>query len=87
MISTYLKPLDEVDKLRDQHLSFLDEQEARGVVAGAGRRTPPVGGVVILDVSTEEEARATMARDPYVLHGAAEYEAIGFDPSRGPLKK
>jgi len=86
MISTYLVPLDEVDRLRNQHLSFLDALEQRGLVVSAGRQDPPAGGVVILDVASEAEAFEVMAQDPYVLANAAEYRATGFTPSRGVLK-
>jgi uncharacterized protein YciI len=86
MISTYLVPLDEVDRLRDQHLAFLDTLEQRGLMVAAGRQDPPAGGVVILDVAGEAQAFETMAQDPYVLAGAAQYRATGFTPSRGVLK-
>lgn len=86
MISTYTVPIEEVDKLRGAHLAFLDGLESEGKVVSAGRRTPPVGGVVVLNVATEAEARQIMAHDPYVLGGVGEYEAVGYSPSRGLLK-
>lgn len=86
MISTYSVPLEEVDKLRDAHLAFLDEKEALGLVVSAGRQDPPRGGVVILDVPSEAEAFAVMADDPYVKGKVGEYRAVGFDPSRGVLQ-
>jgi uncharacterized protein YciI len=85
MVSTYRKPLDEVDLVRADHIAFLDTLIAAGVVVGAGRQEPPVGGVVLLDVATEAEARAIMADDPYVLRGVADYESIGWNPTRGRL--
>jgi uncharacterized protein YciI len=85
MISTYLAPLAEVDALREDHLRFLDGLEQRKLVVSAGRQDPPVGGVVILAVATESEAVALMADDPYVRAGAARYQAIGWQPSRGAL--
>jgi len=85
MISTYLKPLDEVDAVRDDHLSFLAGLEQRGLVVSAGRQDPPVGGVVILNVDSEAEARALIAEDPYVKAGVAAYTPTGFKPSRGVL--
>jgi uncharacterized protein YciI len=85
MISTYTVPLEEVDKLRDAHLGFLDEKEALGLVVSAGRQDPPNGGVVILDVPSEAEAFAVMADDPYVKGQVGEYRAVGFNPSRGVL--
>jgi uncharacterized protein YciI len=86
MISTYTVPLEEVDKLRDAHLAFLDEKEAAGLVVSAGRQDPPNGGVVILDVASEAEALAVMADDPYLKGKVGEYKAVGFNPSRGVLQ-
>ena len=86
MISTYVVPLAEVDQLRDAHLAFLDALEERGLVVSAGRQDPPKGGVVILDVPSEEEAHAVMADDPYVKAKAGVYQATGFNPSRGVLQ-
>jgi uncharacterized protein YciI len=85
MISTYLRPLDEVDEARPDHLRFMDELEATGVVVGAGRQDPPVGGVVLLDVASADEGRALLAGDPYVQRGLARYDAICWNPVRGAL--
>jgi uncharacterized protein YciI len=85
MISTYLVPLDEVDAARADHFEFLAGLEARGLVVGAGRQDPPTGGIVLLDVDTEAEARALFADDPYVVRGLARYEPTGWKPTRGAL--
>lgn len=85
MISTYLAPLDEVDAARADHLDFLAGLEAMGVVVGAGRQDPPTGGIVLLDVDSEAEARALLAEDPYVTRGLARYEPTGWKLARGPL--
>ena len=85
MVSTYLRPLGEVDAARSEHLRFMDGLEATGVVVGAGRQDPPVGGIVLLDVASADEGRELMAGDPYVQRGLARYEPIGWDVVRGPL--
>jgi uncharacterized protein YciI len=85
MISTYLRPVAEVDAARPAHLRFMDDLEATGVVVGAGRQDPPVGGIVLLDVATAEQASELMAGDPYVQQGLARYEPVGWDVARGPL--
>ena len=85
MISTYLKPLDEVDAAREDHFSFLAGLERRGLAVTAGRQTPPVGGIILLDVDTEAEAQELIAQDPYVQRGLAAYTATGWQPSRGVL--
>jgi uncharacterized protein YciI len=85
MISTYLGPLEEVDKARDDHSKYLDGLERRGLVITAGRQDPPTGGVIVFDVDTAEEATALIADDPYVQRGLAEYRPIGWKPTRGVL--
>ena len=85
MISKYLVPLDEVAKVRDEHLAFLEGLVEQGVVVAAGRQNPPVGGLVLLDVADEERANEVISRDPYVLTGTAEYTAIGWLPTVGRL--
>jgi uncharacterized protein YciI len=85
MISTYLAPLDRVDQAREAHLAFVGELERAGVLVSAGRQDPPTGGVIILNVDTEAEARELMAPDPYLQQGLAEYAATGWKPTRGVL--
>jgi uncharacterized protein YciI len=85
MISTYLRPIEEVDAIRPKHLEFMDGLQEHGLLVGAGRRIPPTGGLVLLDVDTDEEATATMALDPYVTGGCATYEPVGWTVTRGPL--
>ncbi|SFF67300.1 Uncharacterized conserved protein YciI, contains a putative active-site phosphohistidine [Actinoplanes philippinensis] len=85
MISTYLKPLDEVDAARADHLAFVDELEKTGYAVTAGRMDPPTGGIILLDVDTEAEAHEVMATDPYVVRGLASYAATGWHPTRGVL--
>jgi uncharacterized protein YciI len=85
MISTYLRPLEEVDAARPDHFRFMDELEAAGHVVGAGRQEPPTGGIVLLRADSAEAAAALLADDPYVQRGLAEYRPVGWHVSRGPL--
>jgi uncharacterized protein YciI len=85
MISTYLKPLAEVDAAREDHLNFVADLEKRGFSVTAGRQDPPLGGIILLDVDTEAEAQALIADDPYVQRGLAAYTATGWQISRGAL--
>jgi hypothetical protein len=52
----------------------------------AGRQDPPVGGVILLNVTDQAQADEIIAEDPYVKAGAAEYTALGWLPTRGALK-
>jgi len=85
MISTYQKPLAEVDAARADHLAYIAELETGGYSVTAGRIDPPTGGIILLDVDTEEEAQALIAKDPYVQRGLATYTALGWQPTRGAL--
>ncbi|MEV6305767.1 YciI family protein [Actinoplanes sp. NPDC051861] len=85
MISTYQKPLAEVDAARDDHLAFVADLEKRGFCVSAGRQDPPNGGILLLDVDTEAEAHALIADDPYVQRGLAAYVATGWNITRGAL--
>ena len=85
MISTYLKPLPEVDEAREDHLAFVADLERRGFCVTAGRQDPPNGGILLLDVDTEAEAHALLTDDPYVRRGLAAYTATGWQPTRGAL--
>ncbi|WP_436537150.1 YciI family protein [Actinoplanes sp. HUAS TT8] len=85
MISTYQKPLAEVDQAREDHLAFIADLEERGLSVSAGRQDPPVGGIVLLDVDTEAEAQEIFAQDPYVVRGLATYAAVGWLVTRGAL--
>ncbi|KHD76362.1 YciI family protein [Actinoplanes utahensis] len=85
MISTYQKPLAEVDAARADHLAYLADLEAGGYSVTAGRIDPPTGGIILLDVDTEAEAQELIAKDPYVQRGLATYTATGWHPARGAL--
>jgi uncharacterized protein YciI len=85
MISKYLALLERLDEARPDHARYLDGLEKAGYVVSAGRQDPPVGGVIIFDVDTADEARALIADDPYVQRGLAEYEPYGWVPTRGLL--
>jgi uncharacterized protein YciI len=86
MMSTYLVPLDEVDKVRDEHLVYVDDLLERGLALAGGRQEPAVGGILLLNVADEDQAREVIAQDPYVRHGVAEYRPVGWQPTRGVLK-
>ncbi len=78
--SKYIKPLDEIDALLVEHRRFLDEQYRNRKFVCSGPQDPRVGGVIIADVDSVEEARDIMKRDPFSIHGAADYQFIAFAP-------
>lgn len=87
MLSTYIRPLPKVDELRPTHREFIARPDRSGILVAAGRRRPAVGGVVLLDVPTEQDALRIMAADPYVTHGVASYEPIEWLIASGSVAR
>jgi len=53
----------------------------RGVTPGGADKKPRVGGVILANVGIDE-AREIMKKDPFTIHGAAEYQFIEFTPGK-----
>lgn len=82
LLSRYLKPLDEVDKVTAEHRAFLEEHYASGDLLISGPQNPRTGGVIITKEMTREAVEAMLANDPFVKHGLSEYQIIEFKPTR-----
>ncbi|RFU65127.1 YciI family protein [Peribacillus glennii] len=82
VLLTYRKPLEEVDKFLDGHISFLDKYYEQKVFICSGRRNPRTGGVILANVKTEQEMQAIIEEDPFYSHNLAEYEVIEFIPTK-----
>lgn len=82
VLLNYIKPLEEVDKHRPEHLQFLDRYYAAGKFICSGRRNPVTGGVLLVNVDSLAEAQKIVQEDPYSRHQMAEYEFIEFTPSK-----
>jgi uncharacterized protein YciI len=76
----YTRPLEEVEKVRASHRSFLDECVATGHLVVSGPRKPKTGGVLLVRGSSLEEVKAIFAKDPFHVAGVASYEFVEFDP-------
>ena len=79
-LSTYLKPLNEVDLYRDDHRSYLKELIAKDKLLVSGRQNPPVGGVLIFKIASKEAVEQLLKEDPFTKAGVAEYKIIEFKP-------
>lgn len=78
----YLVPLQRIDELLADHRAFLDALYADGTLIASGPQEPRVGGVILARGNDEARVRATFARDPFAVHGAARYEFLRFHPTR-----
>ena len=78
---TYLKPVEEIDALMHDHVEWLKKGYADGLFIASGRRIPRLGGVILARSGDEQALRDTLARDPFVIHGAARCDVVEFAPS------
>jgi len=79
-ISTYLKPLSEVDLYVTEHRSYLRKLVDSNKLLICGRQSPPVGGVLVAKIASKEEFLALLKEDPFMKAGVAEYKIIEFKP-------
>jgi len=63
------------------HRQFLDSYCKAGKFILTGGLTARPAGVVLANVSSEDELKAILAEDPFVREQVAEYEVIEFKPS------
>jgi uncharacterized protein YciI len=82
ILLTYVRPLDEIDRLVDDHNAYLERNYDAGRFIVSGRREPRIGGVIIAHAESVREINATVAEDPFVREGVAEHEVIEFVPSK-----
>jgi uncharacterized protein YciI len=78
---TYLKPVEDVDALMHDHVEWLKKGYDDGFFIASGRRVPRTGGVILARSGDEPALRAMLARDPFVIHGAARCDLVEFTPS------
>jgi len=62
------------EKIMDDHYNYLKYLVKKNKVLIAGPHFQPVFGLIILDVASEEEAKAIMEKEPSVVQGVHTYE-------------
>src|SRR5262249_37730272 len=75
-VSTYRKPLEEVEAFYPAHREWLMKHYASGRFLGSGPRMPRTGGVILARVESREEFLALLADDPFLVNGVSEYEVF-----------
>lgn len=79
-VLNYIRPLEEVNEKREEHLSFIRNYIQSGKFLMAGRQTPPAGGAIIAHNLTREELKEILINDPYYVNKLAEHTIIEFTP-------
>ena len=80
ILGKYTKPMQVIDALLTEHREFLDKYYKNVKFICSGPQNPRVGGVIVANVGTVDEARQIMKNDPFYINGAAEYQFIEFLP-------
>lgn len=82
LLSRYVKPMDEVDRLIPEHRAFLERYYASGLFIVSGPQQPRVGGVIVTADAPREAIDAALAEDPFVREGVSDYEIIEFNATK-----
>lgn len=81
IVLKYVKPLSQVDKHMRAHVAYLKAQYRDGVFIASGRRNPRTGGVILARAMSPEALAEILAKDPFFVHGLAEFDIIDFATS------
>jgi uncharacterized protein YciI len=76
----YSKPTEEVDKVLESHLKYLEKYCSLQKFICCGRLNPRTGGVIICNAKNREEVEALIKEDPFYIEEIGEYEIIEFLP-------
>lgn len=74
----YLKPIEIVNKFREQHLDFLNKLAAEKKVIFGGRISDNSGGIAIFDLNNKKELEDILKNEPYFLNKVAIHEITEF---------
>ena len=86
LISTYTRPLDEVDAVLGDHIEWVTRHYREGRFLVSGRREPPVGGAIVMRARDRDEVDAVLATDPFQRAGLARYEVHEFSATDFPRR-
>lgn len=77
----YKKSIEEVNKVLEAHLEYLDKYFEKGKFICTGKKSfPELGGVILFDSNNLEEAKKILYEDPFYIEEIADYEIIEFQP-------
>ena len=77
----YKKSMEEVNKVLEAHLKYLDKYFEKEKFICTGKKSfPELGGVILFDSNNLEEAKKILYEDPFYIEEIADYEIIEFQP-------
>ncbi|MFE0516842.1 YciI family protein [Streptomyces sp. NPDC058964] len=75
---TYTAPLDAVDAVLPDHVTWLEEQYEKGHFLASGRKNPRDGGVILAVAKDRARIEEITAGDPFVAAGVCAYRFTEF---------
>ncbi|MFC9247879.1 YciI family protein [Streptomyces sp. NPDC057136] len=75
---TYTAPVERVDALMQDHITWLDAQYAAGVFLASGRKNPRDGGVILAVGDDRAQIEKIAAADPFAAEGVCDYRITEF---------
>lgn len=82
LLSRYVKPLEEIDRVLPAHREFLDRHYKSGLFIVSGPLNPRTGGVILTADVPREQIDAVLAEDPFVTERISEYDIIEFNATK-----
>lgn len=79
---TYVKPLDEVERILPAHIRYLDAWYSKGKFLCSGRKNPRTGGMILCNCTDRAEAEQIQKEDPFYQENIAEYTLTEFFPTK-----
>ena len=77
----YKKSIEEVNKVLEAHLEYLDKYFEKEKFICTGKKSfPELGGVILFNSNNLEEAKKILHEDPFYVEEIADYEIIEFQP-------
>lgn len=82
VILNYIKEIEDIEKLVNQHVEFLKENYQKGNFIVSGARVPRFGGVILVKAKDRIAVQEIIEKDPFHKGRVAEYQIIEFNASR-----
>lgn len=79
---TYIKPIIEVEKYLDTHISFLEKYYKEEKFICSGRKNPRTGGIILCNAQNVDEVNTIIKEDPFYKEKVATYEITEFIPTK-----
>jgi uncharacterized protein YciI len=82
LIARYTKPVEEVDRLLEEHKAWITRHSEAGRILLTARQVPLTGGLILARGEDIDEMWRMIREDPFHRSGMSEYEVLEYAPVR-----